>query len=148
YSRAGYAANTLTTGGLITLNGVPLRSTLGGGGLAISHTCAHRDAALAYAQFVADPITQRTLYLSSGGQPGHRAAWLDPAANAATNNFFANTLPTLDGAWVRPRFFGFIAFQDAASNLVHNYLMDGGHEADVLNDMNSALAHSQKEAAA
>lgn len=148
YSRPGYAAHTLTTGGLVTLNGVQLRSTLGGAGLAISRTCAHPDAALAYAQFVASPDTQKTLYMTSGGQPGHRAAWLSPDTNAATNNFFANTLPTLDAAWVRPRFPGFIAFQDAASTLVHNYLVHGGSEADVLKKMNSALTHSQKEAAA
>jgi multiple sugar transport system substrate-binding protein len=147
YSRPGYVAHPLSVGGLVTLNGVRLRSTLGGAGLAISRACAHRDIALAYAQFVADPLTQRTLYFSSGGQPGHRAAWLDPAANAATNNFFANTLPTLDTAWVRPRFPGFIAFQDAASNLVHHYLVHGGSEAEVLTRMNAALAHSQKVAA-
>jgi multiple sugar transport system substrate-binding protein len=147
YSRPGYVAHPLTVGGLVTLNGVQLRSTLGGAGLAISRTCAHRDAALAYAQFVADPLTQRTLYVSSGGQPGHRAAWLDAAANAATNNFLANTLSTLDAAWVRPRFPGFIAFQDAASKLVHSYLVHGGSESEVLNQINAALDHSQKAAA-
>lgn len=143
YSRPGYAAHPLTTGGLVTLNGVQLRSTLGGAGLGVSRACAHRDAALAYAQFVGAPLTQKTLYVNSGGQPGHRAVWLDPAANAATNNFFANTLATLDAAWLRPRFPGFIAFQDAASQLVHRYLVHGGSESEVLNGMNSALVEGQ-----
>ncbi len=111
YSRHGYASHQLTTGNLITLdNGTPLRSTLGGAGIAVSAQCKHRDAAIAYAAHVASPLTQRTLYVSSGGQPGHRAAWLDAEANRITNNFFANTLPTLDAAWVRPRWPGFIAF--------------------------------------
>lgn len=144
YSRPGYAANTLRTGGLVTFNGKPLRSTLGGAGLAISRTCQDVDNALAYAEYVASPATQSTLYTHSGGQPGHRAAWVDPALNTATTNFFASTLPTLDAAWVRPRFPGFIAFQDAASTLVHNYLVHGGSESDVLNKMNNALATSQK----
>jgi multiple sugar transport system substrate-binding protein len=120
YSRPGYAANVLQTGGLVTFNGKPLRSTLGGAGLAISRTCRHPEQALAYAQYTASPETQRTLYTHSGGQPGHRAAWLDPVLNAASNDFFRNTLPTLDAAWVRPRFPGFIGFQDTASSLVHH----------------------------
>ena len=147
YSRAGYASNILRAGGLASLNGRPLCSTLGGAGLAISRTCKHPEDALAYAKFVANPDTQRSLYAQSGGQPGHRAAWLDPTLNAATNNFFANTLPTLDDAWVRPRFPGFIAFQDAASTLVHDYLIHGGAESQVLEQMNSALANAQRKTA-
>jgi len=147
YSRAGYAGNILRTGGLVTFNGKPLRSTLGGAGLAVSRTCKHPEDALAYAEFVAGPDTQKSLYAQSGGQPGHRAAWLDPALNAATTNFFANTLPTLDAAWVRPRFPGFIAFQDAASKLVHDYLIHGGAESQVLEQMNSALANAQRKTA-
>ncbi|MDP9050091.1 MAG: extracellular solute-binding protein [Acidobacteriota bacterium] len=144
YSRPGYAASTLHFGGLVTFNGKPLRSTLGGAGLAISRTCKHPEQALVYAEFVASPCIQKTLYAQSGGQPGHRSAWLDPALNTMANDFFANTLPTLDSAWVRPRFPGFISFQDSASNLVHRYLVHGGSEAEVLHKMNEALAVSRK----
>jgi multiple sugar transport system substrate-binding protein len=147
YSRPGYAARTLTTAGLVTFGGKPLRSTLGGAGLAVSRHCKHLDDAIAYAQFVASPRIQSTLYAHSGGQPGHRAAWVDESLNAATNNFFANTLPALDLAWVRPRFPGFIAFQDAASRLVHHYLLHGGPETDVLSKMNGALTASRKHSA-
>jgi len=147
YSRSGYAAHALATTSLVTFRGKPLRSTLGGAGLAISRSCKHPEQALAYAQFVASRKIQSTLYTHSGGQPGHRTAWLDPDLNAATNNFFANTLPTLDAAWVRPRWPGFIAFQDAASNLVHKYLMRGGSEAEVLGKMNDALHASRKHSA-
>jgi multiple sugar transport system substrate-binding protein len=141
YSRPGYAANIITTGNLIGLDpkSPPLRSTLGGAGLAISRTCKHPEAALAYTQFTASPVIQSNLYTNAGGQPGHRAAWKNPALNAATNNFFSNTLQTLDQAWVRPRFPGFIAFQEAASNLVHHYLVHGGRESEVLEDLNRAL---------
>ena len=146
YSRAGYAEAVLRTGGLVTFAGKPLRSTLGGAGLAISRTCRHPEEALAYAEFVAGLRIQKTLYPQSGGQPGHRGAWLDPALNAATNGFFANTLPTLDAAWVRPRFPGFIAFQDAAAKAVHDYLIRGGGESDVLGRMNQVLlARAHKE---
>lgn len=146
YSRPGYASNTLQTGGLVTLYGKPLRSTLGGAGLAISRSCKHPEQALAYAKFTASAEIQRTLYTHSGGQPGYRAAWLDTTLNALTSNFFRSTLSTLDAAWVRPRFSGFIAFQDAASNLVHDYLMHGGDDAAVLNGMNQALYRAEQQA--
>jgi multiple sugar transport system substrate-binding protein len=45
YSRSGYAANILQTGALISFNGRPLRSTLGGAGLAISRGCKHPEEA-------------------------------------------------------------------------------------------------------
>lgn len=147
YSRPGYAANMITTGGLVTFESRPLRSTLGGAGLAISRNCKDPKAAFAYAQFVASPTTQKTLYTHSGGQPGHRAAWLDPSLNAATNDFFRNTLPTLDAAWVRPRFPGFIGFQDEASTLVHDYLVHGGSESAVLDKMNHAFHQTRKNEA-
>jgi multiple sugar transport system substrate-binding protein len=144
YSRAGYAANVLCAGGLVSLNGRALRSTLGGAGLGVSRSCREPAAALAYAEFVASPMVQRTLYAQAGGQPGHRAAWLDPALNAVTANFFANTLATLDSAWMRPRFVGFIGFQDAASKLVHEYLVRGGSGSEVLGRMNDMLATARK----
>jgi multiple sugar transport system substrate-binding protein len=144
YSRAGYAANVLTFDGLVSFNGQRLRSTLGGAGLAVSRGCKHPEQALAYAEFVASPVIQRTLYMQSGGQPGHRAAWLDPAVNAASADFFANTLSTLDSAWVRPRFPGFIGFQDAASKLVHDYLANGGSGCEVICKMNDALRQARR----
>lgn len=145
YSRPGYAANVLHAGGLVSFHGKVLRSTLGGAGLAISRTCKHPEQAIAYAEFTASRLIQKTLYVQSGGQPGHRAAWLDAAVNAATTNFFANTLPTLDSAWMRPRFPGFIAFQDTASNLVHDYLIRGGTGSEVMSKMNDAFVQVRKK---
>ena len=147
YSRAGYADHRITTGGLVSLHGRALRSTLGGAGLAISRRCEHLNDAVAYAEYVASAATQRALYTFSGGQPGHRGAWLDDAANEHTADFFRNTLPTLDDAWIRPRWPGFIAFQDEASTLVHRYLIEGGDETQVLDHMDAALLKHRHEGA-
>ncbi|MDE3105339.1 MAG: extracellular solute-binding protein [Acidobacteriota bacterium] len=145
YSRDGYAAHPLQAGGLITLDdGTPLRSTLGGAGLAISAQCRHPELAASYAAYVASALCQRTLYMASGGQPGHRAAWTDAEANRVTRNFFQQTLPTLDAAWVRPRWPGYLAWQDAASTLIHQYLSEGGAPQDVLAGMEKALTTAQK----
>ena len=126
YARADYTDKTLHFGGLVQFNGRPLRSTLGGTGLAISTHCQNVELAVAYAQFVASPACQSGMYVTSGGQPGYRSAWLDPAANQMCNNFFRDTLLTLDDAYLRPRYAGYIPFQDHAGPVVHRYLREGG----------------------
>lgn len=139
YSRRAYATHAVSVGGLVSFDGKPLRSTLGGAGLAISTRTRHPAEAAAYAQFVASGATQSGLYVTSGGQPGHRQAWLDDSGNALSNQFFRATLPTLDAAWVRPRFPGFIGFQDRASSIVHSYLENGGSEGEVLKALDAEL---------
>ena len=76
---------------------------LGGTGLAISSGCKVPEIAADYAAFVGAPATQSGLFYQNGGQPGHRSAWLSDEVNASCSNFFADTLPTLDQAFVRPR---------------------------------------------
>ena len=117
---------------------------LGGTGLAISSKCAHLDTALRYARFVASPETQRGLFFDHGGQPGHRAAWTDPRTNAACSNFFHDTLPTLDRAFVRPRYAGYLDFQDRAGDPIHEYLRRGGNPAKVLDTLNELYRKSRK----
>jgi multiple sugar transport system substrate-binding protein len=90
-------------------------SALGGTGIAVSAFSRHRDAAIDYAYWVASAAVQRGRYASSGGQPGHATAWEDDAVNAAAGNFYRDTRKTLEGAYVRPRHNGYMAFQDAAS---------------------------------
>ena len=100
-----------------------LRATLGGTGLGVSARCPHPGVALDYATQVAGVALQRTLYVENGGQPAHRAAWLDAEVNRRTGGFFSNTLATLDEAWVRPRHDGYLAFQDRGGILVRDFLL-------------------------
>jgi len=143
YSRPEYTAKPLHFGGLVTYGGRQLRSTLGGTGLAISVRCENLDAALAYAQYVAGSDCQRGMYVANGGQPGYRAAWLDPLVNTACGNFFQQTLPTLDDAYLRPRYNGYIPFQDQAGPFVHTYLRDGGNPQIVIEQMNRLYRDSR-----
>lgn len=147
YARRGYPAHRLRFGGLVKMGGRTLRSTLGGAGLAISRQSRHPEAAITYAQFVTFAEMQSTVYTLAGGQPGHRTAWLDPDLNQITNHYFHDTLSTLDGAWVRPRFPGFIAFQDEASTLVHAFLRDGGNASQTLQAMDESLARHRSKGA-
>ena len=136
YSRPGFAPRVLRFGNLVTMGGARmLRSTLGGAGLAISKRCANRSLAAAYVEFVSSSICQRGLYFDSGGQPGHRSAWENVRINTAANGFFASTLKTLDEAYLRPRYDGYMRFQDDAGSVVHKFLQQGGDCEEVMTRM-------------
>jgi multiple sugar transport system substrate-binding protein len=144
YSREGYSKYLLTFADTVTIGDHGhLSTTLGGTGLAISATTQHRDVALAYAEFTASPLIQRTIFAENSGQPGHRAAWLDETVNARTNNFFTNTLPTLDHAYLRPRYAGSMHFQDNAGAPIRDYLMQGGDVKVVLAQLKKLYEESK-----
>jgi multiple sugar transport system substrate-binding protein len=145
YARPDYAETPLSFGGLVKLAGRRLRSTLGGTGLAISRRCSDLDQVLDYAQFVAGPESQTGLYAIAGGQPGHRRAWLDPEVNRICQGYFRDTLPTLDEAWLRPRYDGYIPFQDHAGLAVHAYFQDGGDPSAVIDQLNRLYRESRAD---
>jgi multiple sugar transport system substrate-binding protein len=132
YARDGYAAHRLSFGEPPQFQGAPLRPTLGGTGLAVSALRPHRAEAVAYARYVASAEVQRTIYAHAGGQPGHRGAWLDAENNRLTHDYFTRTLPTLERAFLRPRYFGHIEFQEAASPVVHAALRDAVSDDEAL----------------
>ena len=133
YARDGYAPHRLDFGEPPQFRGAPLRPTLGGTGLAVSALRpGHRAEALAYAQYVASGPIQRTIYAHAGGQPGHRGAWVDAENNRLTHDYFRRTLPTLERAYLRPRYFGHIEFQESASPIVHAALRDAASDGDAL----------------
>ena len=142
YSRRGYSAKPLTFGDLPEFAGKLLQSTLGGTGLSISARTSHRDLAVAYVTFVASPEIQKTIYTAAGGQPGHRAAWLDAENNRTSNNYFRRTLPALTRAYLRPRYNGYLHFQDRAGEGVRAFMMGEAHADAVLEKMDALYAES------
>ncbi|MDE2776276.1 MAG: extracellular solute-binding protein [Chloroflexota bacterium] len=136
YARAGYSDNLLTFDDMVDIDGQGrCQSTLGGTGLAISSRCQAPDAARDYAMLTAGADMQRTLFFESGGQPGHRSAWEDAEVNRRSNDYFRNTLPALDRAYLRPRFPGYLHFQDHAGAPIRDYLMRGGGGLQVLAEL-------------
>ena len=97
-------------------------SQLGGTGLAISKSTKHLKMALKYCFWVASANCQRGLYYDSGGQPGNALAWRDDKINENCNNFFKSTMRTLDKSWLRPRYDGYMYYQDKAGTLINNFL--------------------------
>ena len=119
YARAGYASRLVRFADAPGPDGIPAGSLLGGVGLAISSRCQDVPAAARFAADVVSADVQRGEYLRAGGQPGHRAAWTDPAANDLTHGFFTGTLRTLDNAFVRGRDIGYPPFQQDAAEMLH-----------------------------
>lgn len=90
-------------------------AVLGGTGMAVSAYCRHAEAAIDFAYWVAGGDIQAGPYAGAGGQPGHRRAWTSEHVNQPVDNFYKGTLKTLDDSYLRPRFDGYMGFQDAAS---------------------------------
>jgi multiple sugar transport system substrate-binding protein len=89
---------------------------------------------------------QRGPYVDGGGQPGHRSAWTDERANAATGGFFADTLAAVDAAFLRPRHDGFLSFQDEAGRAVHAVLRGELPPASALRRLDAAYRASTPRA--
>lgn len=145
YSRNGYAKYRLDYGDIPTFGGTPFRSTLGGTGLAVSAASAYKEEAVRFAQMVASPEWQCGLYMESGGQPGLRAAWTNETSNALTGNYFLNTLPALERAFVRPRHHGYLDFQDEAGYPLQEFLRYGGTARTTLEKLEHLYRKSFQE---
>ena len=127
YSREGFRKSIVNFGNMISFNEDKNNckgSQLGGTGLAISKTTKHLDIALDYSFWVASEVCQTDTFYKSGGQPGHLKAWQSEDVNNNSNNFFINTLNTLQKSWLRPRYDGYMYFQDKAGTLINNFLKD------------------------
>lgn len=112
-------------------------SALGGTGIAVSAFSGDVAAATDFAYWVASGAVQSGPYAAAGGQPGHSDAWADATVNAATSDFCRATRQTLQGAWVRPRFNGYMALQDAASQVIVRGLMNGSAAGPVIEQINA-----------
>lgn len=150
YSRRGYARKLLYFGDVVALDGHPLETTLGGTGLAISSQTKHLDVAAEYVTYAAVRSNQIEQFTENGGQPGHRAAWLDDENNRRTCDYFKSTLPCLDRAYLRPRYAGSLAFQDRDGGGVpiREYMMNGGDPRKTMATLNELYRESQAKGAA
>jgi len=131
YSRAGYCRFPLQFADAPGVGRAdPTGTVLGGTGIAVSASSRHRDVAADYAFWIAGGDCQEGLFFDAGGQPGNAVAWESDRCNAAAMDFFRATRRTLETAWLRPRYDGYMAFQDRGGDIVHAFLKgDAGGEA-------------------
>jgi multiple sugar transport system substrate-binding protein len=85
---------------------------------------------------------QRTFYVQNGGQPGHGSAWKNDEANRLTNDFFKNILPVMENGYVRPRYSGYLHFQDHAGSPLQQCLLEQADPVKALNEMNKMYRQS------
>ncbi|TDO52492.1 multiple sugar transport system substrate-binding protein [Kribbella sp. VKM Ac-2527] len=105
-------------------------STLGGTGLAVTRRAYDRVLAVTkYARGLLDVGTQLDVVSPVGGQSATAAVWSSGLVDEAWNGHYSATLSTLESAYIRPRFDGWIAFQDELSERVRELLGSDGDPA-------------------
>ena len=146
YSREGFRKNRIKfddmpsfdTSSKINCKG----SQIGGTGLAISAFSKNIDLALDYAFWVASKDCQSSLFYFSGGQPGHLDAWKNNQINEDSLNFFLSTLKTMEKGWVRPRYNGYMYFQDVAGSIINDFLNSDDKEEIIIDKLTSEFEKS------
>lgn len=144
YSRRGYCRFPLHFTDAPGVHGDdPTGTVLGGTGIAVSATSKHREIAVDYALWIAGANCQKGLFFEAGGQPANAVAWEDEGCNAATCNFFRATRRTLDTAWLRPRYDGYMGFQNRGGDIVHAFLRGDAGAPATLAALQSAYEESR-----
>lgn len=146
YSRRGYAAHPVKATNIPSYHGSILQGVLGGTGLAVSAKTQHVEEAIDFVRYALSPEVQSTLYTDNGGQPGHRAAWLDEECNRTTLDFFKDTLDTLDAAYLRPRYSGYLHFQDNAGPVLHEFVQGELTAEQALDNLDAIYVASRTKA--
>ena len=143
YSRAGYCRYPVT---FVDAPGFddngPGGTVLGGAGISVSSRSPYREIAVDFAFWIAGAEIQQGLYFESGGQPGHAVAWESDDCNRATRDFFRNTRRTLETAWLRPRYPGYMRFQDQGGDIVHAFLRNDLDVGSALEQLQEAYQES------
>lgn len=142
YARKGYAKHLLQYTDVVTFQDKKLQTTIGGTGLAVSAFSRQKEWALLFAKGIVSPECQRTFYVQHGGQPGHKLAWEDEEANRLCHQYFTNVRPAMERGYIRPRYNGYLHFQDLGGDPIRRYLWHGGKPAKVLDELNSLYRHS------
>jgi multiple sugar transport system substrate-binding protein len=146
YSRAGFGARHVRFSNPVLLEAnLPMRTVLGGTGIAISADCDETALALEYSLFVAGHSCQSTLYGLAGGQPARRSAWHDPLLNQITDDFFARTASSVETAYVRPRYPGYVALQERAGEAIAKYCRHRGNTRNTLEQIDALYRSSLKK---
>lgn len=118
-------------------------STIGGTGIAIGRRTEVTPALLDHIRWLLAPSTQARYIPGHDGQPSARSAWTDASVNADSQDFYRDTLDTIEQSWVRPRFAGYVPLQSAASAIVRDVLAGIRAPDDAISTINSFMHATQ-----
>lgn len=149
YSRAASHGHRLQFADIPSMTRKPEHALLGGVGIAVSAKSDHIPLAAEFAEYVASPEIQSSIYYEAGGQPGHSAAWMDEKINKDSNDFFFSTRETLEFSYMRPRNQVFPAYQEEAGVILHRALSRAYKDRtqyvpETLEEMNQLYRHLKK----
>lgn len=120
-------------------------STLGGTGLAVTPRAYRQVLAVTkYVRGLLDVGTQLDVVSTVGGQSASAAVWASDVVDKAWNGHYSATVGTLTTSYIRPRFDGWIAFQDELSERVRELLddaQDPGAAVDRIEDDYRRVSH-------
>ena len=116
-------------------------STLGGAGLAVSAACQARTDALAYVAYLLEAGTQLR-FAAHHGQPARVEAWEDTATDARFGGFYRDTRASIEQAWLRPRYDGYLGFQKEAGTLIERHLRGDGSEGELISALEALYAET------
>lgn len=129
YSRKGFKSRHLR---FYNAPGVEY-ALLGGAGIAISSNTKYPNECAKFVTWITSSTIQKSVYVKENGQPGNIEAWKDKNANLITNNFFKNTIKTMELAYVRPRNPSWPTFQEFLGNTIHQNLAENTNPKLVTN---------------
>lgn len=142
YARRGYAKHLLSYDDVVSYKGKKMSTTIGGTGLAVSAFSQQQQLAIEFVRMAVSPECQQTMYVEHGGQPAHLAAWQNTTANLLTNQFFKNVFPVMENGYIRPRYHGYLHFQDHAGKFIQQYFLSKISARATLQQMNTLYKES------
>lgn len=114
----------------------PAGSAIGGTGLGISARCRHPEAARAYARYLLGANVQKE-FANHHGQPAHVEAWADAAIDRRFGGAFSRTRRSIEAAWIRPRYSGYLRVQAEGGKLVEAHLRGELSQAALLDRLDA-----------
>lgn len=139
YSEQGYNKHRVKFDDMPSDTGKPNGSMIGGVGLSISSKCKAPEVAAEFIKMTCSADFQKTDFVDNFGQPGYRGAWTDERVNDLSYGFYEDTLDTMDYGSMRPRFNGYIEFQEKAGKMIRQFFMDNQSEFSTFVDALNAL---------
>lgn len=121
-------------------------SVLGGTGIALTARGNPDGPLLDHLRWLMSAPAQADFIPEHAGQPSSRAAWGDPEVNDAAGQFYAATMETIEGAWVRPRFDGYVAFQNAAAAVIRTGLRNAAAPGTTLTALRNLWQRARQRA--
>lgn len=115
-------------------------SVLGGAAIGLSRFSQQQPAALRYLKWLMRADIQRTAIAGFHGQPGRVEVWRDAASDQKYNGFFSAVRPSMETAWMRPRYHGYQAFESQAGAVLEQHFRGEISRSDTLNRLMTLAA--------